>query len=191
MSLNWFDYTLIVLLLVFAGQGLARGFSRVAIGLAATVLGILLACWFYGIGAGFVRPWVANDAIANILGFLLVLFVVQGVGALIGWALNKMMKTVGLGWLDRVLGAGFGVLKAALVGIALALVLTAFPLGGKSPQMLRESRLAPWLADAAMVLSYATPHEIKTSFAKTYEHLQEFWRSHAHPGAVALETQTF
>jgi uncharacterized membrane protein required for colicin V production len=31
-----------------------RGFSRVAIGLAATILGILLAAWFYGVaGAWF------------------------------------------------------------------------------------------------------------------------------------------
>lgn len=189
--MNWFDYTLLALAAVFVIQGLLRGFSRLAIGLAATLLGILLAAWFYGVAAGYLTPYVSSPAVANICGFLLILVGVQALGALLAFALNRVMKTVGLGWLDRLLGAGFGIAKAALVGIALALVLAAFPLKGPKPDALAQSRLAPWLAQAAMVLSYATPHEIKDGFARSYQRLQQFWRTPARAGAPSVETHTF
>jgi membrane protein required for colicin V production len=188
---NWFDIILILLAAGFAIQGLMRGFSRLAVGLAATILGILLAAWFYGIAAGYLKPYIENPAAANICGFLVILLGVQAVGALLAWALNRIFKTVGLGWLDRLLGAGFGVAKATLVGIALALIITAFPLRDQKPEALTESTLAPYLAEAAMVLSYATPHELKAGFARSYQRLQQFWRGQARRGAPSVETHVF
>jgi uncharacterized membrane protein required for colicin V production len=115
------------------------------------------------------------------LRFLAILFAVQGLGALLAWAVSRMFKTVGLGWLDRLLGAGFGAAKAALVGIALSLVLTAFPLSKSAPESLASSQLAPYLAHAAALLAYATPHEIKSGFDKTHKTLKDLWRRHAPP----------
>lgn len=190
--MNWFDYALLALLTAFVIEGLVRGFSRLAIGLAATILGILLAAWFYGVAAGYLKPWIENPAMARIAGFLLILVGVQVAGGLLAWAVAKLFKTAGLGWLDRLLGAGFGALKAVLVGIAVALVFSAFPVKkGAAPETLAESRFAPYLAEAAMVLSYATPNELKAGFARTYEDLQALWRKHAPPGLPGLETKAF
>jgi len=189
--LNWFDLILLILLAVFVVQGLMRGFSRVAIGLAATVLGILLAAWFYGVAGAWFKPFVQNSAVASICGFLTILLAVQGAGALLAWVVSRMFKTVGLGWLDRLLGAGFGAAKAALVGIALSLILTAFPLSKTAPESLASSQLAPYLAHAAALLAYATPHELKSGFDKTYKALQDLWRRHAPPPQPLIETQRF
>ncbi len=189
--MNWFDLILLILLAVFVVQGLMRGFSRVAIGLAATVLGILLAAWFYGVAGAWFKPFVQNPAIANICGFFAILLAVQGAGALLAWAVSRMFKTVGLGWLDRLLGAGFGAAKAALVGVALSLVLTAFPLSNSAPDSLASSQLAPYLAHAAALFAYATPHEIKSGFDKTHKLLQDLWRRHAPPPQPLIETKSF
>ncbi|MCL4795675.1 MAG: CvpA family protein [Bryobacteraceae bacterium] len=189
--MNWFDYLLLTLLAVFVVQGLVRGFSRLAIGLVSTVLGILLAAWFYGVAAGYLKPFIENPAAANICGFLLILAAVQAAGALLAWGVSRLFKTVGLGWLDRLLGAGFGAAKAALVGIALSMILTAFPLQETAPEALAGSRLAPYVSQAAHLLALATPRELRAGFDQTYKGLLDLWERHTPSGASSIETRTF
>ncbi len=189
--MNWFDYLLLTLLVVFVVQGLMRGFSRLAIGLVSTVLGILLAAWFYGVAAAYLKPFIENAAAANICGFLLILGAVQAAGALLSWGVSRLFKTVGLGWLDRLLGAGFGAAKAALVGIALSMILTAFPLKDTAPEALAGSRLAPYVSQAAHVLALATPRELRAGFDQTYKGLRDLWNRTLLRDKPPVETRSF
>jgi membrane protein required for colicin V production len=190
--MNWFDLLLLALFAAFVIQGFVRGLSRVVIGLAATVLGILLGAWFYGVAAAYLRPYIENPALANICGFLLILALVQTAGGVLAWSISRAFKTVGLGWLDRLLGAGFGAIKAALVGIALSLIITAFPLdSATSPNALASSRLAPYIAYASRLLALATPHELKSGFDQTYQGLRDLWSRHAPAANPPLDTQSF
>jgi len=47
---------------------------------------------------------------------------------LLAWLLKKLIETVGLRPVDRVLGAGFGLLRGAIMLLALALVVNMTPL---------------------------------------------------------------
>jgi membrane protein required for colicin V production len=178
---NWFDWFLIVLAAIFVFEGLRQGLTRTVIGLLATLLGLFLAAWMYPTGAAILSPYVSNMAMAKILGFILIFVSVQLVGAGIAWLLTKVWKVAMLTWLDRLLGGCFGLIKAALVGIILTMVLMAFP-RMPVPLSVGHSRIAPCLAEASEVLTMLVPREMKEGFVATYEQVKKFWRENMPPG---------
>ncbi|HNY42534.1 MAG TPA: CvpA family protein [Bryobacteraceae bacterium] len=175
--MNWLDITIIALLAVFVVEGVTKGFVRQIVGVVALLLGILLSVWFYGTAGSFLLPYVSKPAIANLLGFLMVFVGVQLLGGLAGWTLSKAMKATGLGWLDRLMGAAFGFVKAALAGVVLVMVITAFPLK-PLPDAIAGSRFAPYLIDASHVITYLAPRELRDGFVETYQRLRDYWIKH-------------
>lgn len=159
----------------FVFQGLRQGFTRLLIGLVATLVGLLLAAWFYGTAGAFLIPYVSSKSLANIAGFLLVFLGVQLFGAALAWGLGKLFKWTGLTWLDRLLGAAFGLLKATLIGIILVIMLLAFPLK-PAPESVANSTLAPYIIEASHILVYLTPRELKDGFLGSYDRVKKLWQ---------------
>jgi membrane protein required for colicin V production len=178
---NWLDFVLAGLLAVCVVQGLLRGFTRLALGLAATLAGLFLAIWFYGVAAAPFTPYVKNEQVANLLGFLAIFVLVQILGALVSWLAGKFVRSAGLDGLNRVLGAAFGILKAAVVGIILVMALVAFPVK-PLPDSVAGSRLAPYFIEASHVLVYLAPRELKDGFLATYERVRKFWENRGAAG---------
>ncbi len=172
--MNWFDILLLILLGAFVFEGVRQGFARIVIGMAATLLGLLLAAWFYGSAAAMLSPYLSSKSLARLIGFLLIFTTVQLAGALLGWLLASIFKWTGLSWLDRGLGALFGAVKAALIGIVLVMILTAFPLK-PIPDTIANSQAAPYLIGASHLLAYLCPKELRDSFLTTYDKLREIW----------------
>lgn len=173
--MNWVDLAFLLFLIIFAFQGLAQGFSRIAVGLVATLAGLLIASWCYDLPASWLLPYVSSRAVANVLGFVLVFMLIQILGGLVGLMLSRLFKWTGLGWLDRLLGFAFGSLKAVVVGIVLVLILTAFPIK-PVPDSVAQSQVAPYLIDAAHAITYLAPRDLRESFRETYDRIRELWR---------------
>ncbi len=174
--MNWVDIVLAVILAVSIGTGIAKGFFRLSIGLAATVLSILLACWFYGIAARMYAPYLKQEQFANFLGFVTIVVVVQLAGALLAKVLSMVSKTAGLGWLDRLLGGVFGLVRAVLISAAFVMILTAFS-WHTEPTAVQESAIAPYVMDCARILVYLTPREVRDGFQENYEKLKKKWNN--------------
>ena len=173
--MNWLDYLFLLIALFYAIHGFARGFSRVIVGLIAAVAGLFVACWTYGVAASYLQPYVSSKAVANVLGFFLIFIAIQILGAIIGKILHKLFRWTGLGWLDRLLGLAFGALKAAVLGVVLVLILTAFPMK-PIPDSVAHSRIAPYLLEAAQAVSYAAPRELRDGFAESFDRLRDLWK---------------
>jgi membrane protein required for colicin V production len=174
---SWLDIVLLVVAAWSVVIALARGFSREVIGLIAAVAGFLGGLWFYGPAGAFLEPYVSSPAIAHLCGFLIVFFGVILLGALLGYLLGKMIKWAGLSWFDRLLGAGFGLVRAVVIAIALVMAITAFTPGNDPPQAVVHSRLAPYVIDTAHVLSGLAPLELEQEFQKRYAQIKKTWNS--------------
>ena len=74
------------------------------------------------------------------------------VGGLISWLARKLVRHTGLSGLDRLLGGGFGVLRAVVM-IGLAVILLEF-LGVSHEPWWREARLKPYADRAAAAVRY-------------------------------------
>ncbi|MBM3726398.1 MAG: CvpA family protein [Acidobacteria bacterium] len=173
--MNWLDIVLIAIFALSMGLGAMKGFVRIAIGLSATVFGILCGFWFYSSMGGVVKPYLKSDAVANVAGFVIIWVLFVLAGAVIGKLSAYFFKKAGLGWLDRLLGAVFGFVRATLAAMAIILVLVAFKPGGTN-QSVSESRVAPYVIDAARVLAWLTPRELKEDFERNYEAVKSIWR---------------
>src|SRR5262245_54213001 len=106
--MNWLDIILGVILAASLVSGIVKGFVRTAIGIGATVAGVLMALWFYGSAGSIFTEYVSSRMVSNFLGFVAVFGLVVLAGALIGRLLAMLFKWAGLSWLDRMLGACFG-----------------------------------------------------------------------------------
>jgi membrane protein required for colicin V production len=172
---NWLDYLLIAILLFSVLTSARKGFSREIIGLAAALLALILGMWFYGVAGSFLIPWVSSPRVANMIGFLLVVFAVLTFGAILKSIVSRFLRTIGLSFFDRLLGAAFGLARGLLIAIALLTAYMAF-----GPQVdpktvsssVLHSRVAPYVLDASHLAVALAPMELKSSFLKQYSQVK-------------------
>jgi membrane protein required for colicin V production len=173
--MNWLDIVLAAILGISVGTGIWKGFFRLSVGLAATILSILLASWFYGVAASFFTPYLKEESLANFLGFISILVVVQLTGVLLAKILSMSFKKAGLGWLDRLLGGVFGLVRAILICSVFVMILTAFS-WNPPPAAVAQSTVAPYVMEGAKILVYLCPREIRDGFHSNYEKLRVKWK---------------
>jgi membrane protein required for colicin V production len=168
------DLLLALILVTSMGAGFAAGFARVGIGFAAAVMGLLFGLWFYGIPAAWIHKYLHSSMAANLLGFFAVMFIFVLAGALIGKLLSKLFHWGGLTWLDRLLGAGFGLARGVLIGAVFVAVLLAFtptPL----PNWMVNSRMLPYAVDASNLCAALAPREVKDTFHEALGEIRKDW----------------
>jgi membrane protein required for colicin V production len=174
--MNWLDMTLLAILLISTVSGAMKGMARVAIGLAATVLGVLFAARWYADAGIFFREYVSSPAIANAIGILVILIAFTVAGAILAAMLAAVFKWVGLSWLDRLLGAVFGFARGVLIASVLLLIALSFP--RQTPhEAISQSRFAPYIIGTTRVLASITPPELHEAIRRNYEAVREIWDS--------------
>lgn len=176
-SLNWLDIVLALIVLCSAIAGLRAGFTRVVIGLAALVVGLLAGFWFYRLVGDQLQPWISTPAVANTVGFFLIFFGVALLGSIIAALLSKILRWVGLSWFNYLLGGVAGFARGALVVAVLVNILVAFA-PTPVPNYLRNSRVLPYANGVASVLVEFAPHQLKDSFSHQMENLKQIWAAH-------------
>src|SRR5579863_4337388 len=148
-----------------------KGFSREIIGLVSALLALVLGMWFYGLAGSFLMPYVSSARVADLLGFLLIVSAVLLAGGLLGWIVNRFLRTVGLSFFDRLLGAGFGFARGLLITIALLTAWMAFgpEVDSKTvSESMLHSRIAPYVLEASQLFVTIAPMELKSNFLRQY-----------------------
>jgi membrane protein required for colicin V production len=161
--MTFFDLIVLALIGASVVAGALRGLVRGLLTGVALLLGLLLAARGYE-GAGAILRAVGlvdSSAWANACGFLLIVgcALVSGfiAGRWVAWGLRRARMQ----WLDRTLGASFGLLRGLAVCSILYLALTAFPVRLDS---VAQARTAPILAEGARLLAAFTSPDIRTRF---------------------------
>jgi len=173
--MNWLDIVLAIILLASVAAGFRRGLSRQIIGLVSVVLALLLGIWFYGNVGYYLLPYASTRALANAGGFAVVFCGVLMLGALVSFVVGRFLKVTGLSIVDHLLGSAFGVLRGLVFAIAIIMGVMAFSRGEKPPETVVNSRLAPYVVDAARMFAAMAPHELKEGFRRTYAQVKAAW----------------
>jgi membrane protein required for colicin V production len=174
--MNWLDVVLLVIVAGSAASAFARGLSRELIGFVTVILALAMGAWFYGTAAFYLLPYVKTRAVGNLVGFVLIFGAIMLLGAIVQKIVKKMVKVSGLSFLDRLLGAVFGFVRGMVVAIAMVMVAMAFSPGNIPPRPIVESRLAPYVMDAARVCAAMAPFELREGFRSSYQELRSAWR---------------
>lgn len=180
--MNWLDVALGLILIASIVTSFRKGLSREVIGLITVCAALLLGLWFYGFAGSHLIPYLSSRAVANFAGFALVFCGVMIAGTLVSFVVGRFLKITGLSFVDHLLGAGFGLVRGVLISVALVMGIMAFSQGERPPESVIESRLAPYVVDAARIAASLAPHELKDGFRKTYERVKMAWAKGAHKG---------
>jgi len=167
---NWLDWTLAAIVASSMIAGAIRGFTRELISLASLVIGLVVAAVAYPRAALWFEDLTKSHDVALELGFLALFLGVLLLGAVVSVLARKLIKTAGVIWFDRFLGAVFGSVRGLLVDCILLLVLMAFAI---KPGAVQQSSLAPYVTTGANIISLAMPANLKAQFRMGLEKFRE------------------
>jgi len=153
--MNWIDFVIIVLLVFGLARGFIDGFVKELASLLALILGIWGAIKFSTFTAEKLYDYFdMSGKYVGIIAFLITFIIIVIIIHFLGLLVDKFVTTLSLGFLNRLLGIVFGLLKTALILSVIFVVLNA--IDAKRPFLPREtiehSRLYYPVADLAPIL---------------------------------------
>lgn len=173
MELNWLDLTLIIIISISVIIGLVFGFIERATAIISVIGAIAAAFLFYELaGAFFIKyELVQNSSVAEIGGFLIILFLVYIFIRLCGWTIKTLINSLHLSWLDKLAGAGFGLITGAGLSVLLVSGMSYFMVETKPP--LSNSVVIPQLNSFMEFVKQHTPEDSKKELEKMKEYLNQ------------------
>lgn len=114
--MNYIDLVLGIILIIAAIQGFRKGFVVEIASLAALVLGIWGAIKFSDWTAGFiVRTFNYHSTHLTTIAFIITFIAIVILIHVLGQVLDNAVRAVAFGFLNRLAGIVFGILKAAVI----------------------------------------------------------------------------
>ena len=152
------DIIILICFLPAIISGIMKGFIEQAVALVSLILGAWLAFKFSTVVSGWLQPYFeVSETVLNVISFVVIMVAVVLVLFVLGKILTGVSKLVMLGWLDRLLGLVFALLKAGLIiGILIILFDTLnVKFGFVAEKVLNESVLYSPIRDISyMVFPY-------------------------------------
>ena len=155
--MNAFDWTIVAVVGMSILFAFFRGVTRELIALVAWVLGFVAAVALTPLLGGMLPEIGNNPVLRYLVAFVGVFIGCLVLGALIAWPLASVIHKAGLGFVDRFLGAVFGVARGVVLVMAFVLVagLTTLP----RLDWWQNAALAPPFAVAALSFKPWLPPE--------------------------------
>ncbi len=129
-SIEWIDWTAIVILSVFFVMGLFKGFVWQASRMLSLVAGFVVAGVYGERGAAVIHRWFGGGAPVSgatvYLAYVVIFLAVVVVLSLMAYFIQKLVRKSGLGFYDRVCGGFLGVATGACVMIFILSIIYMF-----------------------------------------------------------------
>jgi membrane protein required for colicin V production len=115
------DLAIVLMLLASTIVGVLRGFIREIVALVCWIVG-LWAAWTFGPQVEpYLGGYLADPTVRPWVGRLVVLVIVLIAGYLVGLVLSTLLRSAGLGLIDRMAGLLFGLLRG-IVFVAVMII---------------------------------------------------------------------
>jgi len=172
--MNPFDILIIVVLGYSLVRGLFRGLVKEVSSLIGVLGGFYAAYTYYKVLAGWLAGLIHDISYLNILSFLIIFCGVLIVVGVLGVVIKYLLNIAFLGWVDRIGGVVFGVLKGILIVSILFITLTAFL--PKGTAFIKNSELAPHVSWISEKMANVISEEMKQDFKAKLGELKKAWK---------------
>ena len=124
-----FDYAVLGVLLVSVLLSIFRGAVRELLSLAGWVVAFMAARSLSVDLAPMIPPSIEDESLRMSVAFVAIFLAVLVAMGLISMLLSALIKTVGLGFIDRMLGSVFGLVRGLLIVLMVVLLagMTTLP----------------------------------------------------------------
>ena len=145
--MNYLDIIIAIILFLFGFKGLRHGLIIEVVALLAFAAGIYGAMHFSDFTAAHMQDFMEIDPnYLNTIAFVLTFIILVVLVNLIGRLISKAVKSLNLGFFDKLGGFLFGIIKGVLLCSVLLMVLNNFQLlGVVKPEAKEKSRLYPYI----------------------------------------------
>ena len=177
-GVNAFDVGFAVLVLLLSLVGLAKGFTRLLVGMTALVAAFVVAAARHAqVAAALVERFEMPPLVASGIGYGSVFIAVMLGAAVVLPFVRVLVRMAMLAWADRLAGAVAGLAGAVLIaGSVVVPVLAYVPAGDL---LLAESRLAPYAVVGADAAAALAPPELNAWYRDRMDAVRQFWRDRA------------
>ena len=172
--MNPIDMVIVVVLVYCLIRGIFRGIVKELSSIVGVLGGFYAAYTYYGEAAVFLQRWISDTAYLNILSFIAVFGGVLIIVSLLGVLIRFLLKVVFLGWVDKTLGAGFGIIKAVLIVSVLLIPLTTFL--SKGSPVIKNSKLSSYVISISEQMIAVVPDNMKKQFDAKMKELKKVWK---------------
>lgn len=153
----WVDWILLAALIISILIGVLRGFTREILGLVTWILAIAAALLLAPVAAPFLEGQIATPSLRAAAAYALVFFAGLVVGAIATAIIVKLVRQSPLSGLDRVVGAGFGLVRGALLAIVVVWLIGLTP--ARNDPWWRQSTLIPRIEVASALFERLMPEQ--------------------------------
>ncbi|MBI2476805.1 CvpA family protein [Candidatus Uhrbacteria bacterium] len=151
-----FDLIFLVIVLVFVGQALVRGFVASAVSLVGLVATVAVTLFVHPVVFEWLRPFVGEKPVWSIVAFAVLFLIVSQLVGYLAHAIIRVFRVISAipftKSIDRLLGGVFGLLEGVLFAGALTWFLVTYPvLPATLTQTVQTSwsaRIIPWVIGA-------------------------------------------
>ncbi len=167
--MNTFDIVVIVVTAFCLIRGAYKGLIGEVSGIIGVVAGFYGAHTYYPQIAVYGQQWIDSAPIRNLIAFFVLFCGVLIAVHLISILIQKFLKLVFLGWVDRTFGLVFGALKGVLIiSVFFIMVTTFLP---KNSNFLSQSQFSPYIAEVSKIMTVFVSKNSKKDFLKKIEGL--------------------
>ena len=127
--MNSLDIFFSIIIIVFFLRGLFHGLAFELISLIGLILGYLVAITYLNILSTFIIKYIPSlpNAAANIISFALLFIITNIILRFVANVLTRTLKYAMLGWLNRLLGGLFGILKGLILLSIIVFLISLIP----------------------------------------------------------------
>ncbi|MDR2479137.1 MAG: CvpA family protein [Treponema sp.] len=173
MTFAVIDIIFAALIVIFTVRCAIKGFISELLSMAAVVLGLLTALFFFHQGGEIVRNKLMPDlkVIPEIIAFIALFLIVFIAVKIVERLLKDIIEGIRLGGADRFLGLVFGIIEGVIVVSLVLFLFTVQPLFDAGP-MLQKSLFAEWLLPFVTGSGKAAAPVVEAAFAIRTEGMQ-------------------
>ena len=145
--MNYIDIIILLMLVGFGIGGWRKGLITEAATLLGLGVGLYGAFHFSDFTASKLVEWVEiNPKYLNVIAFVVTFIVLTILVNLLGRLVAKLVKSINLGFIDRIGGFVFGIAKGILICSLLVMLINALELKGVlKDKTKQESKLYPYV----------------------------------------------
>ena len=167
-----------IFIIVVVSFCLIRGIFRGLIKELSSIIGVLAG--FYGAYTYYMRlaellsRWISDQGYLNVFSFLVIFCCVFILISVLGVVIKYLLNVAFLGWIDRICGASFGLIKGILIVSVVLISLTAFL--PKGSPLVEQSLMAPHVALVSEKMAKVVSKDMKHSFSDKVAVLKKAWK---------------
>lgn len=171
--MNILDWILIGAAALCVLRGFMRGAVSQIFGIVGILAGFLVATYqYYAVSFFLAKQFPSLAAVSRPLSFVLLFLLAWFCVAVAGSWVARVVRGVGLGFIDRLWGAMIGFGKAMLFAIMVISILTLFSFGGDS-SLVAKSRLAPPIMHGSRMLFELAPANVQRELAGRQKEIEK------------------